>query len=75
MAGAGDAAQEVRVCVAVREDPGSGSLPSPQHSHGDPQSTVTPALGDPMPPSNLCRYQARTWCAYIHIGKTFIHVK
>lgn len=75
MAGTGDAAQEVKVCVALSKDPGSSSIPSPQHLHGDPQPTVTPVPGDPKPPTDLCRYQARTWCAYTHAGKTFTHMK
>lgn len=46
-----------------------------QLPRGNLQSSVTPVSGDRMPSFDLSEYQAPTWSAYIHTGKTLIQVK
>lgn len=50
-----------------------GSVPSiymVTHNHQEIQFQ-----GNPMPSFDLCGHQTLTWCTYIHVGTTHIHVK
>jgi hypothetical protein len=38
-------------------------------------SYVTPVPGDPIPSSEVLRYQAYTWCTDMHAGETPINIK
>lgn len=37
-------------------------------------TAVMPLLRDQMPSSGFLRYQEFTWCMYIHVEKTFLHI-
>lgn len=39
------------------------------------QPSISPVLEDLKHCSELCRHQAHTWCIYIHVGKTLMHIK
>jgi len=56
--------------AALAED--LGSSPS---IHGGSQPSVTPAPGDLMAFSSLCRNRAGTWCTDKQAGKTAICIK
>lgn len=61
-------AQWLGALTALPEDQGADSY----HTHGSPQPSVTPALGDPMPTSSLEGYQAHIRCTDTHASNTLL---